>query len=192
MRILGVAMKTGTLSIGEWTSRIFYLEHQFPINSRFYLYKLPNHYSNESKSGLEYLFITPTAHRSWELSSHRINSSSSIPAKTLSPIYSENINKLLIAMYNDEPTNDNVDNVRGHTKGVVVADEQSGFWLVHSVPKFPPAIGEKFDFPHTGTMYGQSFLCISFDADQLENVGKQLQFNEPRFYSSHVPDHLKR
>jgi len=117
-----------------------------------------------------------------------------MPGQTLSLIYDKSQNfDYLVGMYNDEPTNGHVDNVRGHTKGVVVANDISGFWMIHSVPKFPPAMDEgSYDYPHTGTTYGQSFLCISFTGDQLANVGKQLQYNEPRFYSSQVPDYLKR
>lgn len=165
--------------------------HKLFTISRYYLYKLPNKYSNEAKSGYEYLYITPKS-SSWTLSKFLINSTSSMPGKTLSLIYDNNsVNDNLIAMYNDEPTNEKVDMVRGHTKGVVVANDISGFWLVHSVPKFPPAIGESYDYPHTGRVYGQSFLCISFTGDQMGIVGKQLQYNEPRFYSTQVPDYLK-
>jgi deoxyribonuclease-2 len=73
----------------------------------------------------------------------------------------------------------------------VASNDISGFWMVHSVPKFPPALGESYDYPHTGTIYGQSFLCISFTAEQIDYVGKQLMYNEPHFYSSHVPEYLK-
>lgn len=117
-----------------------------------------------------------------------------MPGQTLSLIYDKSQSfDYLVAMYNDEPTNAHVDNVRGHTKGVVVANDISGFWMIHSVPKFPPALDQgSYDYPHTGTNYGQSFLCISFTGDQLSNVGKQLQYNEPRFYSSQVPEYLRR
>lgn len=42
--------------------------------------------------------------------------------------------------YNDEPpgltsAEDNI--YSGHTKGVLVADDKSGFWMVHSVPLYP-------------------------------------------------------
>jgi deoxyribonuclease II len=161
-------------------------------NFRFYLYKLPNKYSDRSSSGLEYLFITPASQSQWTLSSQLMNSTSSFTGQTLSLIYSNNnIDNNLIAMYNDEPTNGNTDGSRGHTKGVVVANDISGFWLVHSVPKFPPEIGGNYDYPHSGLTYGQSFLCMSFTGDQMDEVGKQLQYNEPHFYSTQVPDFLK-
>ena len=40
--------------------------------------------------------------------------------------------------------------------------EKSGFWLVHSVPKFPPALGEDgedeiYDYPHSGK-YIKTFI----------------------------------
>lgn len=44
--------------------------------------------------------------------------------------------RLLIA-YNDEPPIGTTNNNKGHTKGVLVADAKSGFWLVHSVPLYP-------------------------------------------------------
>jgi hypothetical protein len=43
-----------------------------------------------------------------------------------------------------------------------VLKEKSGFWLVHSVPKFPPALGEDgedeiYDYPHSGK-YIKTFI----------------------------------
>jgi deoxyribonuclease II len=162
----------------------------------FYLYKLPNEFDRkaetveQSNSGLNYLFITASSDR-WTLSQRLINESNSMPGLTLSPAYHKN-NDNFVMMYNDEPPNGATDGSRGHTKGVVVANDISGFWLIHSVPKYPPALEEgRYDYPHTGTIYGQSFLCISFTGDQMGTVGKQLAFNEPHFYSSHVPEYLK-
>lgn len=164
----------------------------------FYLYKLPNTFfglgGEKSKNdGLSYLFMTPSSISQWTLSKRFINESTSMPGATLSFIYKpQHDDNNLVMMYNDEPTNGQTDGSRGHTKGVVVANDISGFWLVHSVPKFPPALEEgKYNYPKSGTIYGQSFLCISFTGDQMGKVGKQLKFNEPHFYSSHVPKYLK-
>lgn len=163
---------------------------------RYYLYKLPNSAEgneiDSKNSGLNYLFITPDSAGQWTLSKVLIDNSSSMPGRTLSPIYKDDKDNNLVMMYNDEPTNGSPEESRGHTKGVVVANDISGFWLVHSVPKFPPALEEGgYDYPKSGKIYGQSFLCISFTGDEMGKIGKQLSFNEPQFYSSHVPNYLK-
>uniref|UniRef100_A0AC35U7T2 Deoxyribonuclease II n=1 Tax=Rhabditophanes sp. KR3021 TaxID=114890 RepID=A0AC35U7T2_9BILA len=73
----------------------------------------------------------------------------------------------------------------GHTKGVVFFDGKSGVWLVHSVPKFP--MPDSYSYPDSGTNYGQSFLCMTFDGSQLAAIGTQLLFNHPQIYSSKLP-----
>jgi deoxyribonuclease II len=157
----------------------------------FYLYKIPSHLENDgsSNSGMNYLFITPSSSDQWTLSQRLMNDSSSMPGLTLSPVY-EKKDENLVMMYNDEPPTGQTDGTRGHTKGVVVANDISGFWLVHSVPKYPPAPEEGYNYPHSGLPYGQSFLCMSFTGDQMGKIGNQLIYNEPHFYSSHVPDYL--
>lgn len=164
----------------------------------YYLYKLPNAYENsgsvdQKETGLNYAFITPSSMNQWTLSKHLINESSSMAARTLSLVYgqSESENNLVM-MYNDEPPQGTADETRGHTKGVVVANDVNGFWLIHSVPKYPPSTEDAYDYPKSGTIYGQSFLCLSLTGDQMAKVGKQLLFNEPHFYSSYIPDYLKK
>ena len=73
----------------------------------------------------------------------------------------------------------------GHTKGVVFFDSTAGFWLIHSVPKFPPA--DAYSYPDSGTIYAQSILCLSLKYNQLTKVGTQLFFNHPDIYNSQLP-----
>jgi deoxyribonuclease-2 len=80
-------------------------------------------------------------------------------------------------VYNDEPTNGPVTFTKGHSKGTVVADNSSGLWLVHSVPLFPQLPyqnNNSYTYPKTGVRYGQSFLCMSMMADELDKVGEYL------------------
>jgi len=95
---------------------------------------------------------------------------------------------LAYIFYNDEHPDGNTSFVAGHTKGVVAFDQLSGFWLVHSVPKYPPSPkSQQYGYPHSGQMYGQSFLCISLKtSQQANNIGRQLLYNRPYVYAANV------
>lgn len=76
-------------------------------------------------------------------------------------------------MYNDQPPIGQTSFSSGHTKGVVIAREDGGFWLIHSVPHYPPDPKDgDYSYPKTGLKNGQSYLCITLPAKELEIVGK--------------------
>lgn len=52
-------------------------------------------------------------------------------------------------------------------------NQQSGFWLIHSAPHFPSAT--TYGWPDTAKTYGQSALCVSFNYDQLPEIGKEFR-----------------
>ncbi len=87
----------------------------------------------------------------------------------------------LLLMYNDEFPNGTSSETAAHAKGVVAFDATSGFWLVHSVPRFPPApdppsaSATNYSFPVTGLRYGQTMLCISLPFSQADLVGECLK-----------------
>ena len=74
--------------------------------------------------------------------------------------------------------------------GVLALNESGGYWLVHSVPKYPPTLENNsvYDYPHTGQMYGQTFLCISLNTPtSADQIGLQMMYNQPYLYSTNVP-----
>lgn len=184
-----------------------------PIDS-FVVYKLPHNkhtYFNPLKEGTAYMYLTPelaarlqsggvssvfSEYRDlasgWVLSNVSINSQLSMPARTLSRLYSDaDLQKnAAYIMYNDEFPNGTKTMARGHTKGVVVMTPQGGFWLVHSVPKYPPNPPDGYSYPDSGHRYGQSMLCISFPADQAHILGYQLLYNNPFIYAWNMPSAL--
>ena len=108
--------------------------------------------------GTGYAFISSANPQAgWTISEKSVKNLTSIPGRILGPIYGEKSDKNLFHMfYNDAHPDDKTSFYLGHTKGVIVLKEKSGFWLVHSVPKFPPALGEAgedeiYDYPHSGT-----------------------------------------
>lgn len=103
----------------------------------------------------------------WGLSEVDINDTSCMVAHTLS-LQGENNVYLL---YNDQPPHGAASELKGHTKGVVMANASGGFWLIHSVPHFPLSL-EQYAYPKSGTHFGQSFLCLSLGLEALNSVGK--------------------
>jgi len=160
------------------------------------LYKLPKH-ENKRQSGfvydgLGYVYFTSSSSRSgWKLSNQSINDVSSLPGRILAPLFNSKESKdILYALYNDEHPDGHTSFTDGHTKGVVAFDENEGFWMVHSVPHFPPNTENngKYGYPHTGQRYGQSFLCISLKTQTSANIiGEQLLYNHPYMYSTNIP-----
>ncbi|XP_050428234.1 cell-death-related nuclease 7 [Adelges cooleyi] len=116
---------------------------------------------------------------------------------SVSQIYvsSESQNDTLMwLVYNDEPTNGPVQMTLGHTKGMVAADKDSGYWLVHSVPKYPQLPyqnNNSYTYPPTGVKFGQSFLCLSMLSQELDKVGDQIINNEAKVYGSHFGKNLQ-
>ncbi|ETN58020.1 deoxyribonuclease ii [Anopheles darlingi] len=161
----------------------------------YYAYKLPKDPSehDSASNGLRYTYVSSkdesAASIQWLVPQYDINHPESVAGRTIAPVLASN-STLLTILYNDEPTNGPTDMERGHTKGVFSTDGKTGFWLIHSVPKFPPEIGTEYSYPHTGQLYGQSFLCITLNASQMETVAGQFIHNELNVYSTSIPSRL--
>ncbi|XP_052034946.1 deoxyribonuclease-2-beta [Apodemus sylvaticus] len=156
----------------------------------FTFYKLSKRTSKTTKeTGLQYLYLDSTM-QTWSKSRHLINSSRSVLGRTLEQLYeahnSKNDSAYLI--YNDAPpASVNYSRQHGHAKGLLVWNRMQGFWLIHSVPRFPPAPEHGYDYPHSGKRYAQSGICITFKYSQYETIDSQLLVLQPNIYSCFIP-----
>lgn len=50
---------------------------------------------------------------------------------------------------------------------------------------------DDYTYPSTAHMYGQSFLCISVQAKEVDKIGLQLVYNEPHIYAFKISDNLR-
>jgi deoxyribonuclease-2 len=159
----------------------------------FVVYKLPrlSAGSENVKRGVGQVYMDSNS-KQWKLLDQGIDGKNHPVYYTLNQIYNNSRSSkqdanIMYAMYNDETPSGKTSESRGHTKGDICFDKSSGFWLVHSVPKFPPPPNESYSYPETGTIYGQSMLCVSMAYKYLNVIGKQLQFNYPQIYTSSLP-----
>jgi deoxyribonuclease-2 len=162
----------------------------------YVVYKFPKVGSGAAPidTGLKYSYITSESTSGWVLSSKSVDSATSIFGETLNPVYSTKTNaNLSYFFYNDEPPEGATDSTHAHAKGVVVADDTNGYWLIHSVPHFSSAEESlKYAYPSTGLTYGQVALCISVKASEIDKVVDQLIYMEPKIYSSYVSSDLQK
>ena len=154
----------------------------------YVLYKLPQLGTGASlvSQGLGYLyFSSATIGKEWIFSRKGINEPSSFPGQTLKHIYdSQTDYSISYAFYNDMHPDGTTESVKGHTKGVVAFDAEKGFWMVHSVPGFPPPPYESYSYPDGGKALGQSLLCMTVPASDWETVVTQLKYSDPSIYYS--------
>jgi deoxyribonuclease-2 len=63
---------------------------------------------------------------------------------------------------------------------VLLFRQITGFWVVHSFPKFPNPVSSGYDgVPDGELIYAQSVLCVSVAQSGLDAIGGQLQLNRP-------------
>ena len=117
------------------------------------------------------------------------DSSSNAVVRTLKQIYGTLPSSHAFTLYNDETDEGTKSETRGHSKGAVLFDGDQGFWLIHSLPRYPDRRSKGYGgLPDT--TYGQSFVCLTLDTSKLEDVGAQLMLHWPQHYDSSVSDDL--
>ncbi|XP_030640203.1 deoxyribonuclease-2-beta [Chanos chanos] len=153
----------------------------------FIIYKLPTYREGSIGSGLDYMYLDPSV-KTWQLSKFLINETHGALGNTLNQIY-ENYqsNSSTYAFYNDGPPVLKYYSNYGHTKGALHFDKLQGFWLIHSVPHFPPFPESGYGYPSTGKPYGQNALCITYRYAEFRQISRQFGYLNPRLYNCSVP-----
>ncbi|CAL1536555.1 unnamed protein product [Lymnaea stagnalis] len=158
----------------------------------YIIYKAPSFPKSDNwifKHGLAYYYLDVN-NQNLMLSATAINDSSSPITNTLMQIYnSKDTSPILYMLYNDQPPKTPANSVTGgHTKGVIGFDKSksSGFWLVHSTPKFPPQKASGYHWNIGASINGQAFLCVTFPYKELGNIAGQLWYNQVHIYDKKV------
>ncbi|XP_074077900.1 deoxyribonuclease-2-beta [Macrotis lagotis] len=157
----------------------------------FVFYKLPqNRKEKNERSGLEYMYLDPTT-RSWQKSERLVNMTQSVLGRTLQQLYEaweiKNYSTAYV-IYNDNvPHSVDYSWKHGHTKGFLLWDKSQGFWLIHTIPQFPPFPEDGYSYPSTGGKNGQIGICITYNYSQFAEIDSQLLSCIPNVYSCSIP-----
>ncbi|XP_071491458.1 plancitoxin-1-like [Diadema antillarum] len=160
--------------------------------ARFIVYKLPRDSKSSDpliKEGVAHMYMDVNS-QFFSRSTVSLKDTNQAVARTLQQIYKNHKSQdVVYVMYNDDfPIgNGKAPSNGGHAKGEVAFDQKSGFWLIHSVPKFPRKSGEGYEWPSNAGEHGQSMLCISMKTSEFVKVAHQLFYNNPSEYDSQIP-----
>eukprot|EP01117_Protostelium_nocturnum_P005987 TRINITY_DN2153_c0_g1_i1.p1 TRINITY_DN2153_c0_g1~~TRINITY_DN2153_c0_g1_i1.p1 ORF type:complete len:352 (-),score=85.79 TRINITY_DN2153_c0_g1_i1:158-1213(-) len=144
-------------------------------------------YDDASDSGYGYSYAD-TNSQTVRWTGKRLDKVPGALEKTLGQIYDDD--SLGRVLYNDEDPSSSNHESFGHTKGVMGFDGKSGFWLVHSVPQYPPVVSDGYSYREGGSLKGQSFLCVSMSNRDLDRSASAFLLNKPFIYDSNLPDRL--
>ncbi|TEA31075.1 hypothetical protein DBR06_SOUSAS14010016 [Sousa chinensis] len=157
----------------------------------FVVYKLPAHTGpgDAAQRGLRYKYLDEDS-GGWRDGAGLISSSTGAVGRSLLPLYRNTTSQLAFLLYNDQPprsSGSQDSSSRGHTKvsgsGVLLLDQEGGFWLIHSVPNFPPpASSAAYSWPPSARNYGQTLICVSFPLTQFLDISRQLTYTYPLVY----------
>ncbi len=159
----------------------------------FFLYKVPklvDGANTDKTTGYEYVYYDATIDsmapnkRVIDKSPYVLNSNQGALNLTLDSVFNNPDSTTGWILYNDEKPGDvpGKDNgALGHTKGVLAFDTKTktGYWLLHSWPKFAEPKAKADPTP----MYGQTYLCLSLDLATLEQIASQMiNHQQPQTY----------
>jgi deoxyribonuclease-2 len=116
-----------------------------------------------------------------------LNDTSGALSRTMTQIYSASSSTSWYFYDDEHPDGSEYDSF-GHTKGCMGLNSQSGFWLIHSVPRFPaiPESGVSFSYPEEEAKYGQSFLCLSLSTSEINTVASLQLIDKPSIFTSQL------
>jgi deoxyribonuclease II len=142
--------------------------------------------------GTDYFYGDATSDGAFTASPHSMNDTSvGALGSTLRQIWTPTTSVAYILWNDDPPMSEYYNFSYGHTKGALVLDttaDGGGFWLTHSVPKFPAGPAQE-PAGYTGLgsnawMYGQSAACFSLTPAASGPLAETLQFNHPHIYET--------
>ncbi len=113
---------------------------------------------------------------------------------TVNQLYATDLNldNVAYALYNDDPPppEGTASSTYAHAKGMLLFDNERGFWLVHSKPNWPNGRATGAG-PFPDTTYAQSLMCMTFNTSTFNSIASTLMISYPYIYDKYISTNLE-
>jgi len=154
----------------------------------WFLYKVPHLTKSAQETaatGHEYVYYDPVA-ADVQRSPQTLLSGKSALDRTIASVMKARSATTGYLFYNDEfpkSVHKKDNGELGHTKGMIAfdTDSKTGFWLLHSWPKYVDPANK--DDPALN--FGQTYLCLTISLDTANQIAQQMaQYQQPQVYDA--------
>jgi len=146
-------------------------------------------YSFKYPRGFEYAYMD--AHTKLHKSAKEMDTAHSSVTETIMQMHHSGVSYV---MWNDEPPKGHASAApNAHSKGLLLFTSSGGVWLTHSLPHFPVESKTVSGLWKKGSKnYGQSFLCITVSAKEIQKLVPMFKITRPTIYASYFDSKAKK
>lgn len=137
--------------------------------------------------GDTYVYVTSVHPQTWLVGTEPVSSSTgSLLGAQLKGIYNGSVNNYVF--YNDQLPDGSWSTVYGHSKGVFAFDNDSAYFVQHSIPKFPNYVKDGYLYGSGQMWYGQHAFCMTLTPKALDAIAGVMRYANPQVFDHALSD----
>lgn len=126
---------------------------------------------------------------SWMARSALVTDTSSLLGQQMLGIYDGTVPNYVF--YNDQTPDGKYSTTYGHSKGFFAYDQDSAFWVQHSIPDFPNYFAEGYRYGTSQEKYGQHAFCMSLSPSSLNSIAGVMKYSNGWIFDHEIDDSLQ-
>lgn len=137
--------------------------------------------------GASYSFVT-SQEFSWTSGSRDVTNTGSLMGQQMAGIYAGTDPNYVF--YNDQKPDGSTSSSHGHSKGFFSYNDDSAFWVQHSIPDFPNYVADGYQYGSSQERYGQHAFCMTLSLSNLNDIAGVMKYSNGMIFDHQIDGSL--